>query len=316
MYQRGRVYCAFIFLLGFILPGALYPYEQEIDALAASLGKDIATAGKKTIAVVDFTDLQGNVTELGRFLAEEFSSALAGAGKGFEVVDRTHLRVILQENKLSATGLIDPSTARQLGQITGVEALITGTITPFGDTVRVAVKVLDADSARVIGSVRGNIAKTQAIEELLAADVVTATGTTGDPDSHRPETKVKTRSVSSQIASNFLFELDRCELQGSGLSCLLFVTNNDADRNLAIYANDSRIIDDLGNEYPGKEVAFGREKDWAANTTLVSGIRMRAAIRFEGISLTPESIALLEISCNSQGGFKVRFRDISPKGSR
>ena len=184
MYQRGRVYCAFIFLLGFILPGALYPYEQEIDALAASLGKDIATAGKKTIAVVDFTDLQGNVTELGRFLAEEFSSALAGAGKGFEVVDRTHLRVILQENKLSATGLIDPSTARQLGQITGVEALITGTITPFGDTVRVAVKVLDADSARVIGSVRGNIAKTQAIEELLAADVATATGTTGDPDSH------------------------------------------------------------------------------------------------------------------------------------
>jgi len=48
--------------------------------------------GKKKIAVVDFTDLDGSVTELGRFLAEEFSTAFAGTGKGFTVVDRIHQR--------------------------------------------------------------------------------------------------------------------------------------------------------------------------------------------------------------------------------
>jgi len=63
----------------------------------------IADAGKKTIAVADFTDLQGNVTELGRFLAEEFSVALAGAGTRFEVVDRIHLKSIIMEHKLSAS---------------------------------------------------------------------------------------------------------------------------------------------------------------------------------------------------------------------
>ena len=127
------------------------------------------------IAVVDFTDLQGNVTELGRFLAEEFSVTFAGAGKGFEVVDRTHLKSILAEHKLSATGIMDPQTARKLGQIAGVDALITGTITPFGDSIRLSVKILDTATAKVIGASSGDIPKTKAIEELLARGIDTET---------------------------------------------------------------------------------------------------------------------------------------------
>jgi len=55
-------------------------------------------------------DLQGNVTELGRFLAEELSGALVNDSRGFRVIDRAHLKAILQEHKLAATGLIDPQT--------------------------------------------------------------------------------------------------------------------------------------------------------------------------------------------------------------
>lgn len=146
-------------------------YEKEIKALSSTLAEGIVSSGKKTIAVVDFTDLQGNVTELGRFLAEEFSVALSEAGKGFQVVDRTHLKSLLRDHQLAQTGLIDPKTARKLGEIAGVEALVTGTLTPFGDSVRLAVKVLDTSTARVIGGSRGDIAKTKAIEELLAKGV-------------------------------------------------------------------------------------------------------------------------------------------------
>lgn len=134
------------------LPADGLPYEREIKSLSSVMSENIIKAGKKTVAVVDFVDLQGNVTELGRFLAEEFSVALAGGGKGFEVVDRTHLKSILSEHKLSTTGLIDPQTARKLGQITGVGALLTGTVTPFGDSVRLSVKILDTSTAKVIGA--------------------------------------------------------------------------------------------------------------------------------------------------------------------
>ena len=162
---------AAIFLLA--TPYFSVAYEKEINNLSISMSEKIATSGKKTIAVVDFTDLQGNITELGRFLAEEFSAALVDAGKGFEVVDRIHLKSILKEHKLSASGLIDPTTARKLGKIAGVDALVTGTITPFGERVRVSVKVLATETAKVICASRGNIAKTKAIEELLAKGIET-----------------------------------------------------------------------------------------------------------------------------------------------
>ncbi|MBC8427127.1 MAG: hypothetical protein H8E00_00565 [Deltaproteobacteria bacterium] len=150
-----------------------FAYEEEIKDISANMARDIADAGKKTIAVADFTDLQGNVTELGRFLAEEFSVALAGAGTRFEVVDRIHLKSIIREHNLSATGMIDPKTARKLGKIAGVQALITGTVTPFGDNVRVTVKILDTETAKIIGASTANIAKTKAIEELLARGIET-----------------------------------------------------------------------------------------------------------------------------------------------
>src|SRR6266568_1568157 len=69
---------------------------QDMKPLSSLLAKSISASGRKTVAVVDFTDLQGNVTELGRFLAEEFSVALATANAKVDVVDRMHLRTLMQ----------------------------------------------------------------------------------------------------------------------------------------------------------------------------------------------------------------------------
>jgi len=176
----------------------LMAYEREIRSISSALAENIARAGKKMIAVVDFTDLQGNVTELGRFLAEEFSVAFASAGKGFEVVDRTHLKSILAEHKLSTTGLIDPQTARKLGQIAGVDALVTGTITPFGDSIRLSVKILDTATARVIGASSGDIAKTKAIEELLARGIDSSLPLRQEPSTPSVSTYV-TSSISKKV---------------------------------------------------------------------------------------------------------------------
>jgi len=150
------------------------PGVQEINELSKAMAEKIAASGEKTIAVVDFADLQGNVTELGRFLAEEISAALFNAGKGFEVIDRLYLKAILKEHKLSASGIIDPTTARDLGKVAGVGIIVTGTVTAFGEKVMISAKVLVTQSAKVICSSRGSIPKTQAIEDLLAREVETA----------------------------------------------------------------------------------------------------------------------------------------------
>lgn len=258
-----RVFIGFLLSVILSLTGSpsSMAYEKEIKNLSASMADQIAQAGKKTIAVVDFTDLQGNVTELGRFLAEEFSVALAGAGKGFEIVDRTHLKSILKEHKLSSTGIIDPQTARKLGKIAGVGALITGTITPFGDSIRLSVKVLDTETAKVISATTGNIAKTKAIEELLARGIEMATTAPGRPTTITPARPAVGKAVE---AEGFIFRPVKCTRSGGKLICTIsFINNGNEERELTIYGSGSRhsyLCDNFGNQYP-MVVQIGHRKE-------------------------------------------------------
>ena len=240
----------FVLLATFFLPGiqSSMAYEKQIQSLSAFMAGKIAAAGKKSIAVVDFTDLQGNVTELGRFLAEEFSVALAGASKGFEVVDRTHLKSIMAEHKLASTGIIDPQTARKLGKIAGVEALITGTITPFGDSIRLSVKVLDTETAKMISASTGNIAKTKAIEELLARGIEMPARGAGTPGALSSPRDPSGKSVE---ADGFIFRPGRCRRSGGKLICTISIINNgEEERKLVIEGRESHLYDNLGNQYP------------------------------------------------------------------
>lgn len=230
-----------------------FAYEKEINTLSASIAKKIAGSGKKLIAVLDFTDLQGNVTELGRFLAEEFSGTMVDLGKGFDVIDRIHLKSLLKEHKLSEKGIIDPSTARKLGKIAGVDAIVTGTITPFGETVRISAKVLSIETAKIISSSRGNIPKTKAIEELLAREIesVEISGSRGVFDKKRRGSKRRRKGATQQAEANkFTFELLECKMSGKNVICELLVTNNSEDRELEIlnenYEPPSRLFDNLG----------------------------------------------------------------------
>jgi TolB-like protein len=156
-------------------------YDQQIQSTSTRLAGIIARSGRKNIAVVDFTDLKGNVTELGRFLAEEFSVALEQDASGFAVIDRTQLKAILQEHRLSAKGLIDPETARKVGMIAGADALVTGTITPFSDSVRLTVKVLDTQSAVMVGATAVDIPRTKTIDDLLAKSISPTEQPSGNP---------------------------------------------------------------------------------------------------------------------------------------
>ena len=147
-------------------------FEEDIDAIRVKLAKKIEAAQLKNIAVIDFTDVHSNVTELGRFVAEELSTSMVLTPNNFSVIDRSHLKYILNEQKLSISGLMDPKNTIKIGKLAGVDALVLGTITPFGDNVRLTIKVLDTKTAHLVTGARATIAKTKAIDELLSREVM------------------------------------------------------------------------------------------------------------------------------------------------
>src|SRR5690242_1036441 len=76
--------------------------DKELSDLATKLAALTKDSGKKKVTVLDFTDLQGNASELGKYVAEELTVNLVIVKTNFSVLDRANLRKILAEHKLTA----------------------------------------------------------------------------------------------------------------------------------------------------------------------------------------------------------------------
>lgn len=219
-------------LLIFISPLFSHPafsFENDIETVSKEIATKLKDMQLDTIAVSDFTDLQGNVTELGRYLAEKSSIALSTSAEGFSVIDRTHLKSLLQEHKLAASGIIDPATARQLGKIAGVKALVTGNLVPIGDQVDMTVKVLDVESAKIILAKTQKLAKTEALIQLMERNVVSVESTSVGKATQGNNKSIKKKNTGSrfeQEQSNLKFKLIKCKSGGfSQTKCIFDITN-------------------------------------------------------------------------------------------
>jgi tetratricopeptide (TPR) repeat protein len=88
---------------------------------------EINLKGYQKIAIGDIVNPRNIVDKHSRDLSDEFTSTLFKSGY-FEVLDRQHLAKILEEQGLAQTGLIDESSAAQIGNIIGVAAFVFGRI--------------------------------------------------------------------------------------------------------------------------------------------------------------------------------------------
>jgi WD40 repeat protein len=96
-------------------------FDERINELVQQISSAMIEKKKITIAVIEFTDLNGNVNEFSKYLAEELITRLFQTDK-FKVIERQYLNKVIEEQKLSLTRIIDPDSAKTLGKILGVEA--------------------------------------------------------------------------------------------------------------------------------------------------------------------------------------------------
>lgn len=308
IYRRRRGWNAYqvLFLVMFWIVfagGPALAFETQIREEARYIAGKIAERGKTAVAVVDFTDLDGAVTHLGRFMAEELSVALAGASRSFRVVDRSHIRSLLQEHKLAASGLIDEKTARELGRIAGVDTLITATLTPLGDTIRLSIKVLDSENAQVLASSSCGIPKTQAVDLLLQRGVAGPSGGGGPaiaPNSARIADRGQLR-----------FTLQGCARSSDLVTCHFLLTNRGSDANIDLLLRDTRLFDSHGNEVYSSLVSLGSTRhafrSLRLSAVLVRDVPMRGSAEFEGLPPETRRLTLVEFGFDD---FTIQFKDV------
>jgi hypothetical protein len=82
---------------------------------------------KKVIAIVDFEVIKGREKEAGRVTLEVLTSALIDSGH-FTVVERSKLKVIMNELELSLSGLTKETPEKVLGKLFIADIILTGTL--------------------------------------------------------------------------------------------------------------------------------------------------------------------------------------------
>ncbi len=157
--------------------------DTEISALATNLASAIKSQGKKKVAVIDFTDLEGNSSDLGKYVAEQLTVDLVIVRRDFSVLDRGNLRKILAEHKLTATGLVDPDNAKMLGQFAGVDAIILGTLTSKKQSVTATAKIITTDTAEIVGAAKTQFKADDTVQQLATKAAPDAPSNSGDPSS-------------------------------------------------------------------------------------------------------------------------------------
>lgn len=255
---RGSPRLAWI-ILALLICGAMPSHaDPDFKKLATDLSTRIQAMKRSRVSVVEFADLDSKSNKLGRYLAQQLQAALAEPEYKLVVVDQSHIPQLFDQAQKLSEGLLDPATQQQLGQLMNTEVLIVGTVMPSSMTVRLNVKAIDLQTAKMISGGSSSLARIGIVEALaadatgggatsnLAADSGEASSATSKPQkAMRPPARI-VRDM------GVMFELNECAFSGATLTCKVTVTS-DRDGWLALHL-DSRAWNDTGDEFQAGEV--------------------------------------------------------------
>jgi curli biogenesis system outer membrane secretion channel CsgG len=108
-------------------------------AMTASLVFAASGDGKPRIAVLEFTSKAENQWyswwyKNGASAAQDVFVTELVKSRKFVVVEREKINAIMQEKGLTLSGDVDPKTAMRIGKLLGVNYMLTGAVTEYGNT--------------------------------------------------------------------------------------------------------------------------------------------------------------------------------------
>lgn len=105
-----------------------------------------------TVAVLDFECKLAGYEDLGAQVSSSLTAYLSKA-EGLLTLERADLLKLLSEHELGLSGIVKPSTATVVGQISGAKVLVTGRIFVSGDEYMLVTKIIGTETSRVFGEV-------------------------------------------------------------------------------------------------------------------------------------------------------------------
>ena len=285
--------------------------DVQLNNLTNQMVKSLTQEKKSKIAIMEFPDLHGTISEFGKFIPEELTTRLFMTRR-FEVLERQLLNKVLEEQNLGMSGLIDASSAAQIGKLLGVDAIVTGTITDMGTMIRINARMIATETAGVFAVASVSIDKEPHIVAMmnrLSANAETLP--VGDsrptevdnPVSPPPPGPQRTAAITKTTVEDFEFEIISTALTTDNRAIIeLMITNKtNRDKELGLLST-TRFFDNFGYEYGTPVRSLGTKRTTSRYATLnhlfIINLPTRVRLEFSDIDPDTESAALLIISVN------------------
>lgn len=141
--------------------------EAGLDRLAGEIAGSMSADNKHKVAVLEFGNLDGRMTEFGQLVAEELITRLFATQK-FSVVEREMLGKIIEEHRLNLSGAINEKTAKRFGKLSGVDVICSGTVADLGDAVRINARLISTETGSIFAAASVEITGDERTKKLLA----------------------------------------------------------------------------------------------------------------------------------------------------
>jgi len=151
----------FLLLLTFlIVPRILPAVVDPLRKVADDLANDLRRHPNKKIAVLDVPYNDNHFSEGPYLLSEKLANYLA-KDRRLTILERNQISPMLGEMHLSASGVLDPKTAKKIGEVLGADVIVTGTLIDLDEgKTEINVRGLLVGNGRVIAASRGLLDRT------------------------------------------------------------------------------------------------------------------------------------------------------------
>ncbi len=170
------------------------------------------TAKETRLAVSTFVPTAaGEKPEFGEYFSDTLTDAIRSSIPRAELYERKWIDLILKENQLAASGLVDEKQALQIGTLAPIDALLAGTYTVFESYIDVNCRLVDISTGRILFTHAERIAVDAELTALLARKTETAAKPADQPPQKSKEAECAEKQEQIRTLLNDLSSLEKIQ---------------------------------------------------------------------------------------------------------
>ena len=147
--------------------GLSFAQQVRLDDAIRNAAEDLSAGigrGNRVAVIAMESDSGG----MSGYLVSEMIHALVRlqGGRGFTVMDRAQLDLLLDQLEFDMSDFVDATTAQRVGRFIGVQSIVVGDFEPVGGFFRFRTRVIEVETAAIRGSYAAFVQNDEIIASL------------------------------------------------------------------------------------------------------------------------------------------------------